>query len=231
MKPAAPAVFSGATGAFRLRGAWTLIEVLVTLALTGLVVSAALALYGLAVRYDHGRLRRLNAPEAVDAALRQVAADLTCAMACEADDARCAFRLQAEDGVDRSFALSFCRSSPAPGLRDAQWARTVRVDYRLRKGPSSEGLLLERLERDLSGAEAWPPPVTQQLARAVRSWRIEVFDGARWTEAWPTDGGAGLPKAARLILNVDAPDGPFERARDVWIPAGTILEPETAPES
>lgn len=181
----------------RTRG-FTLVEILVALALLGLV--AALAYRGIAALVDGET--RLTAEarrwRTLDAALARLEADLRQAVprAARAGEAKEPAWL-ADVERNGSSALVFSRAGPEfdpdPGVAGQ------RIGYRLRDG-TLQVVYWPALDRASGGdgeAQAWP------LVEGVAVLRIDhLGEKTAWRAAWPQPDEPPLPRAVRVHLTL-----------------------------
>ena len=180
----------------RRRG-FTLVEVLVALAILAIV--AALAYRGTAALVDGET--RLSAEAArwrtLDTVFTRLEADLRQAQPrpVRVGSAREPAWLAATE-ANGSSALVFSRAGPEfdpdPG------AAGQRVGYRVRDG-ALEVVYWPGLDRAPgTGATAWP------LFAGVARFRVEHADpDGGWRDAWPRAGDGDLPRAVRVLLQLD----------------------------
>lgn len=175
---------------------FTLVEILVAVALLGLV--AVLAYRGVAALVD-GEVRLADEARrwrTLDAALARIEADLRQA---QPRAVRAGGRTEpawiAAVEANGSSALAFSRAGAefdaGPGVAGQ------RIGYRVRDGVL-QVLFWPGLDRENggeAGAQAWP------LVEGVAALRIEhLGERDAWTTAWPRPGGAALPRGVRVQL-------------------------------
>lgn len=193
----------------RRPGGFTLVEVLVALALFGLLAGATVGVFAYAV--DHRervaeRIGQVAEWQRATALLRQDLAQVAVRRVRDADGRPRADAFTGSPSGEATLRLSFVRrgwenadQQPRPSLQ--------RVEYRLEEG---------RLERvafaALDGAEPLAPQV---LLRDIRAWRIAYHHEGQWAPAW-TGGLQRLPDAIALTLDLE----PFGSVRHVVLVGG-----------
>jgi type II secretory pathway pseudopilin PulG len=202
-------------GPSRDRAAFTLIEVLLALAVTLLVVLLVVGIFRTVVDVTSGQRQRQQTDYAAGEAVDRLSADLGSLFSLPGDDA-CAITLR-KGGADAesSEELSFCTLQTPPAGEDLRWASVSRVAWRVVAAGGTSMLVRVAAPHRTPGA-------TNEaiLVAALERFRVQLHDGAAWQDTWPPKDDAPPPRGARLEI---APrEGPAVRA-EVWIPAGTVF--------
>lgn len=175
----------------RLSSAFTLIELLASLAVLVLVVTALIALYHAALQSTEVA-DRAAAGSRVSAAIEQLLRDLTCAASPEGGGEHCHFEAIAaqgnEDSIEDGLLLSFCTTALSPEALDPRWYSLEQVTYRW---TVDEPVLMKITTSIVGGV-----PETNILVPRVEQLRVQFFDGAQWRATWST---GHLPSAARVV--------------------------------
>lgn len=199
------------------RNGFTLVEVMVALAVFGLIAAAGVGLLAFSVRAQAGTVASLDATGALTRTSAALGADLAQAAARSVRDAGGTL-LPAFAGEGQALRLVRGGWSNPDG---AARASLQRVEWRL----DGESLVRQGWPM-LDGAE--PLPAASMLDR-VRSiaWRYRV--AGAWTDRWDGAGGVPLPQAAELrVVRADGTAlrmlfliGPPTPPRADPVPAGT----------
>jgi prepilin-type N-terminal cleavage/methylation domain-containing protein len=202
------------------RTGMTLIELLLAIAIAGLIVTIAFSTYHAVDRTRRAQAERLDRGGLAAAALRALSHDLACAFS-GADPLATRFTLTPPDPTPADFALSFCCAYLPDGETDLAWHGLERVSYRL-ADHFSDGMELRRESRELSGPGALIT-ITNRLADGITLLQIALFDGAAWTNGWAGGGATPLPRAARIKLAWREQTGARSLDTEVFIPAGNSV--------
>ncbi len=199
----------------------TLIELLVALALAILLLGAVYGVYRTATQTLSDQQRRHAADAPTVAALDRLSRDLTCAWFSVPDPA-CTFRLEPGDAGTLGPELTFCTLERPNDEPDPMRADALQVTYQL-VSDEKRGSLLVRAHRPLSGPGSDQPPRTNSLVAGVQVFRVRVFDGIEWHDAWPTAEEETRPCAARIELQTSGRKRSGLLQTDVLIPAGMVI--------
>lgn len=192
---------------------FTLVEMMVSLLIFGLLAAAGVGLLGFSVRAQGASAERLGEVAAVERVRALLTADL----------AQAAPRVTRNDRGDR--VPAFAGGTGAPGepalvfvrrgwsnADGAPRASLQKVEYRL------DG---DRLERRayamLDGAAAGPPAV---IASGVKSLRLRYRSGADWHDRWDPTKPDQLPQLVEMTVDVPR----FGEVRQLFL-AGTGAKP------
>jgi general secretion pathway protein J len=177
------------------RNGFTLVELLVSLFIFGMLSAAGVALLSFSVRAQEAAEARLGDLAGFRRAGALLAGDLAQAAPRLARDRSGNPRPAFEGGSGESggVALAFVRRG-WENLDDAPRASLQRVEYSF-----VEGRLERRIYPRLDGAE--PMPATQVVVGVRRlRFRYRDRDGA-WRERWDPSNPAELPRAVELVMD------------------------------
>jgi prepilin-type N-terminal cleavage/methylation domain-containing protein len=207
----------------RARRGFTLIEVLLTLAITVLVVALLYSTYHTVSTISRQQQQRQSGRSARLDVMETLARDLGCAVPPDVDPG-CAFTLAPDPDVPGGTAeLSFCAMIRPPADNDLRWSEIEWVRYLARPEEDRDGYQLWRVGRSTSGRVDPSLTVTQQVARKLSRFEVRLFDGADWQEKWPAKESAqgtpgSAPAAARLRIQTADSQQPIET--EIYIAIG-----------
>jgi type II secretion system protein J len=210
------AVTSPGSGFRREVRAFTLIEVLLALAICAIVLVAINAVFATAVRLRDKTSGALNDSMPINQALDTLRRDLKGAVGpggflagdfkCDAQSMGMSMGLSGEGG---SGGLDFFTSTGVVS-DNAPWGDLQEVFYELKPPADRQqaGMdLLRNVNRNLL-ATSTPTPDTQYLLSGVESIEFECFDGVQWRTSWDTStGDTNLPNAVRVRLQLVPKEG------------------------
>ena len=200
----------------------TLIEVLLSVAITVLVVTLVLSVYHtVTVTLRSQQERQAGAGAAADA-LTLIARDVSCTFVAWRDNATAFALSPSEDAQRPDSDLSFCTSIVPDGETDLRWCELEQVAYRVTTDPRQERTLI-RANRPLAGPGAASAPVTNVLATGIEQFRVTVYDGTNWIASWPAAGSPICPRAARIEIRARQATGTRDLQTEVFIPAGNVI--------
>ncbi len=197
----------------------TLIELLLALAIAVLVIAVVYSLYHTVTVTLRGQQERRRGAGAAADALARLSRDLTCAFANPNDD-DCAFLLNS--GGSNS-TIGFCTAVVPEGETDPRWFYLERAAYRLVPDPNGDPMLI-RESKPLTGPGALATAATNRLVEAVVGFKVTVYDGSDWREAWEDDASKTPPRAARIELGIRQGAGTREFRTEVLIPVGNEIK-------
>jgi general secretion pathway protein J len=187
------------------RGGFTLIEVMLAMAIAALVLLAIHSVFFGALRMRNATDRLIDDRLALQNALDLVAADLRGAMR-PAGVLTGDFQTDALNGLDASagstpIGPSFVTSSGLINNR-SPFSEAQRVSYALRPADDqADGFTLCRVvDRNLLPVGNAEPAVTPILDH-VQSAGFEYCDGTAWSDSWDSSATNTLPTAVRFWLN------------------------------
>jgi len=185
------------------RGAFTLVEVLVALALMAVVLAAAQRLLAAGMGQDAALRRSEAARAAVGTLAEMLVQDLSCICPVELD----AVVLREGWGVrsnTRTLSL-LVATGGAPG--EAAAAPDVRlVEWRLVQPRRASGVELWRSVEPFSSPDQRPGRGLL-LTDALEEFEARFWDGSSWARTWPPEPGAPLPGAVRVTFRLAAETG------------------------
>lgn len=176
---------------------FTLVELLVSLFIFGMLSAAGVALLSFSVRAQEAADARLDDLADFRRAGALLTGDLAQAAPRLARDpagrARPAF--EGSSGEQGGVALAFVRRG-WENLDETPRASLQRVEYRL-----AEGRLERRVYPRLDGAAPLPPTT---VAEGVRRIRLRYRDGeGNWRERWDPTKATELPRAVELVIDAE----------------------------
>ena len=176
---------------------FTLVELLVSLFIFGMLSAAGVALLSFSVRAQEAADARLGDLADFRRAGALLAGDLAQAAPRPARDsagnARPAF--EGGSGEQSGVALAFVRRG-WENLDDTPRASLQRVEYRI-----EEGRLTRRVYPRLDGA---PPLAATTVTEGVRRVRLRYRDGdGNWRERWDPTKATELPRAVELVIDAE----------------------------
>lgn len=207
---------SDPVGSFHSRTGFTLLETMLSIAISVVVVALVYSVYHSVTKTLEGQQSRQNGPERATEALHVIRDDLSRAFAPEGDKA-CKFQLGGPSETSTA-VLSFCTLRRNEQERDLRWVSVVHVEYTAIDGP--EGLSLIAAERVQAGPQALKPPSTNVVLESIASFSAQAWNTEEWVELWPErddNENEQVPRAIRLQLSMaTSPD--IEMETEVWIP-------------
>jgi len=204
------------TGTTTARSAFTLIEVLLALAICAVVLVAINAVFATAVRLRDKTSAALNEALPLNQALDVLRRDLKGAVGpggfmagdfkCDAQGMGTSMGLVGEQGGG---GLDFFTGTGIIS-QGAPWGDLQEVYYEL-KAPSDRqqaGMdLIRNVNRNLL-TTAGQTPDTQWLLSGVQTLEFECYDGMQWRNNWDTSqGDTNLPSAVRITLLLAVKEG------------------------
>ncbi len=187
----------GPDGVPRRRGAFTLVEVVLALAVAGLVMATVHRLLTTSYRQGDYIVRAQADREAMATLAEILRADLTAFCPVASDGRPVELRSRsALPGAPQS--LSFTTAAPRLGPAPAQEPLARRVAYLVTSSSTGTGVALQRDVAPFPGEEV--PPRSATLTPELGAFRVEVFDGEQWYEVWPPEEEEDyrLPRAVRV---------------------------------
>ena len=173
---------------------FTLIEVLVTLAIVAMFASAVYAVFLRSAVDARSVQETTTVWRCGQSILRLMDRDLT---ACLPSDAGFP-HFTGDFGVSEASRLDFLTATSSRSAQNGGAADVTRISYRVEADEGEEGLLkLYRVEDPSGGRSPEGESEAQLLHEGVRQFEVEYFDGAVWQNVWNEP---GLPRAARVKL-------------------------------
>jgi type II secretion system protein J len=208
------------------RAGFTLVELLVALALAVVVTALVLATLAITNRTRRSQADRVACRALADRALGQLARDLERAFVFPKNDAT-AFTLSRGAAASNAvLELAFARMAPLPGEDHLRWAEVARVAYRLTEaGPTNFALTCTT--QPLAGPAALQPVTTNAVFQGLEAFDVALFDGKLWKDTWIGSGAStnGAPRAARITLAAQRGLAQHAATAEVIIPVGLKFEP------
>jgi len=194
MKP--HATFSGRRG-------FTLIEIMMALAIFGLLLAAIYASWTLIVRSAQIGLRASARIQRERIALRTIEESLGCVRSFEADRQHYGFVAENGDGGFLSFVARLPESFPRGGRFGDFDVR--RVTFSLESGPDSQSQLVLRQNPILMEMDPTEQDNPLVLAKGVNKMEFEFWDDRKkdWVDEWTATNQ--LPKMLKLTLGFTRP--------------------------
>ncbi|MBU1694486.1 MAG: prepilin-type N-terminal cleavage/methylation domain-containing protein [Verrucomicrobia bacterium] len=192
----------------------TLIELLLAVAIAGLLLGVVYALYHTVTAAVSGRRVRDDELGRAGRAIETISQDFAALFPGPAED--CNIRLNAAEGADPNRSeMAFCTFRLPGGETDPRWLEVCRVTYRV---DSEDVLLCVRRPLAGPGAEA---EETNDLVAGVSGFRVSLYDGAEWKAEWGDSAEKNTPLAARVELEMRR--GPRTFRTEMLIPAGGVF--------
>jgi type II secretion system protein J len=193
----------------------TLIELLLAIAIAGLILGVVYALYHTVTTAVSGRRVRDDELGRAGRALETISRDLAALFPGPAED--CNIHLNAAEGADSNRSeMAFCTFRLPEGEADPRWLDVYRVTYRVDAGD-----VLVCVQGPLAGPGA-ETVETNNLVAGVSGFRVSLYDGAEWKAEWGGDTAEKMaPRAARIELELRR--GPRTFRTETLIPAGVIF--------
>jgi type II secretion system protein J len=200
----------------RAASAFTLIEVLLALAICAIVLVAINAVFATAVRLRDKTTAAVEEGLPVDRALETLRRDLKGTVGPGgflAGDFKCGAQAMGTSmgltGEAGGGGLDFFTSTGAIGDNNP-WGDLQEVFYEL-KAPADRNQLGMDLVRCINRnllATTTPTPETQTLLSHIETVQFECFDGAQWRPTWDTSAGdSNLPTGVRISIQMAAKPG------------------------
>ena len=204
----------------------TLIELLMAIAIAGLLAFLAFMVYSSVLKTIQAQTLRhdvsLSAVEALDVLNR----DLTCSMILFGES-NAPFLLNS--GTDGGMTTQLCFVTGISGSSHTlRYYEIYRVCYALRSANDKTVYSLVRQYRPFRASLSNENVLEEELVKNVKMFRVEVFDGDKWTNQWGTKPDDGIPCAARVTMDVgyDAPNQTIQS--EILIPAGNRISGQSS---
>ncbi len=196
----------------RSRRGFTLVEILLSLAILSVVLLLLLSAFTGAARSRESLTARSREFRQIRIALDRIGTDLQGAFSSSVrEDSSLTCK---EDQLSGSPAATFVFTAfqlPEPGSGRPP-ANVVKIKYFPRVGADGTTMELHREQSDLPFLENRIPLREARMALGLKGFRVELYDGAGWVKEWPPPGKAktALPKKAAVTL-VDSRGDTFRR--------------------
>lgn len=208
------------------RAGFTLVELLVALALAVIITALALTMLALTNSARRGQFERAACRTEATRPVQQLARDLERTFIFPKNEDT-AFKLARGAAASNAvLELAFARTAAETGESDLRWARVERVAYRLVEA-NMTNFTLVATSRMLAGPAALQPPVTNALFPQLESFELLLSDGKEWKDNWAngSDSTNGAPRAARISVTVRRGGARHTATTEVIIPISMKFEP------
>lgn len=202
----------------RSRHAFTLIEVLLALAIAATVFTLAISLFTTTSRTLRGQEQRISGELRTLEAYTRLEKDLLQTVPA-LGHSNLVFQLEAPASKDGFSRLRFTSLQRLTGEEDLRWTEIIRVDYFV----NEEGELIREAKRDTGPALF--PGSRELLLAEVTEFQIEALQAGQVYPNWPQKDEEALPTGVAVRLSVADRKGAPMQGR-ILIPAGLVIEPE-----
>lgn len=192
-------------GAFEGRRGFTLLEIVVVVALLGIIAAALYSSYFTVLRARErvslGMESRRELAATMDLLRREIAASVY-----SRSNKRLCLVVEDRDRFGRPASTIELTTMVPKQSQGRKESGVVNVRYRLIE--KEKRLILTRRERDsmIGATEAAEYPQMEEIS----SFLVECYDGSRWLKTWHTELNGSLPKMIRVTLQVDEGGKPVE---------------------
>lgn len=201
---------------------FTLLEVLLALAVAVLVITLAGSLYYTAARTVAGQENRNRGRHAAIRALERLTHDFTSALP-HVRDGDCAFELGRSPDAPDMAACRFCRTRVPGEETDAQWYEVREITLHVTADAQRpDRWNLVRVSRAREGEAAMAPAVTNILLHGITDFQLSLRDKKTWRDNWGEKAPKGTPSAARIELRYGQTGEDVLRT-EFTIPAGQVV--------
>ncbi len=180
------------------RKGFTLLEVLIAVALLGILAASLYASYFAVIRARERAAEGMESRRELGATLDLLRREASSALFARSDN-RMRFVVEDRDIFGKpASGIEFAALAP-PDLSLRNSSGMVALRYRLEE--RSKKLVLTRAERDLlfDQAEWLPYPQMERIS----SFLVECYDGSTWVKTWDTALTGRLPEMVRFTVQVD----------------------------
>ena len=182
----------------RRRRGFTLLELLIAVALLGVLVSALYASYFAVLRSRERAAEGMESRRELGATLDLLRREVSSAVF-GSGDKKLRFIVEDRDTFGRpASALEFATLRAAVG-GDQNGSGISVVRYRLED--RGQKLMLIRAERDLLYEQA--QMVAYPQMERIHSFLVECYDGSKWVKSWDSSLNGGLPRQVRVTVQVE----------------------------
>jgi general secretion pathway protein J len=185
----------------RLSG-FTLIEVLLTLAILSVILVLLLSAFTGAVRTRDGLITRGRDFRQVRIAMDRIATDLQGAFsAAKRPDSAMTCKEDKLSGNPAATLVFTAFQLPATGSGSPP-ASIVKITYFPKVGADGASIELHRRQADLPFIENRIPVKEALLADGLKGFRLEFYDGSAWQKEWPASGRSrtSIPKRVAVAI-------------------------------
>ena len=191
---------------------FTLIEILLALSVLSIILLLLLSAFTGAVRVRETLFARAREFRQIRLLLDRAGTDLMGAFATSAREESALTSQEDRLSGMPAATLTFTAFQLPGGDRGHPPAEIVKIRYFPRIGADGVTLELHREQSDLPFIENKIPPRESTVAKGLRGFRVELYDGTTWVREWPSGGGSktALPKKVAVTL-VDARGETYRR--------------------
>jgi type II secretion system protein J len=181
------------------RQAFTLLEILIALAIFAIVLAAINTVFYSAIKLRNHTIAVLDQAAPIDHALAIIRRDLANIV----PPSRTNYALQTTVMTDTQFGQSTPEFYTATGQIDGltQWGDVQKVGYGLVPAADGSRELIRLVSHNLF-ATTTETPEQQSLLSGVQSIAFHYFDGTQWAEVWDSTTQSNLPTAIKVDLSL-----------------------------
>lgn len=194
---------------------FTLVEVLVGLAILVLLVGMIQGIYAATVRNRDAALAKTAAVHAASSILSRMADELSATFVDKERSDQTRFKVTSLGGLQSTLEFATLMP-PIHGLRAGG---ETRVRYELSADPdslSSDEKVLRRTEEDDLSRDIDQEGVAYDMLKGIKEFSVECFDGREWIKSWE-DGDPANPTLPRAVkLEVVWADGSLRTATTIY---------------
>lgn len=200
------------------RNAFTLIEVLLAIAVAAAVFTLAISLFMTTSRTLQGQEKRLSGALRTLEAYMQLEKDLLQTVRASGSS-NLTFRLESPVDHGGFSRLSFASLQRLPEEEDLRWNEVIQVTYTV----TEEGELIREAKRDAGAPEF--PGTRQVLLSDVDEFRLEALYAGQVYAEWPELDEEALPTGVAVHLSVEH-HGKEPMKGNILIPSGLVIHPD-----
>ena len=200
-------------GRYVREGGFTLVEVMLAMAVCAIVLAAINGVFFGALRLRQTTIRVVDESQPAQLALSTMRSDLESAMSPTTNGVMTGdFRVGDITSVGLNQNVSIELYTTTGALHENEpWGEVQRVTYELRPSAGGAGArgqdLIRSVTRNLL-ATITPVPEDQWVMGRVQNLTFDCYDGTQWRNAWDTTmGDTNLPMAVRVTIQL-AGEGP-----------------------
>ncbi|MCX7007542.1 MAG: prepilin-type N-terminal cleavage/methylation domain-containing protein [Kiritimatiellaeota bacterium] len=208
------------------RAGFTLVELLVALALAVVITALVLTMLAITNAARRGQAERAACLADATRPLQQLARDLERTFLYPKNEDT-AFKMARGTATSNAvLELAFARTAAVTGETDLRWAQVERVSYRLVEADVTNFTLV-CTSHVLVGPAALQPPVTNAVFQGLENFDVLLYDGKDWKDNWTGGSNAtnGAPSAARITVTARRGGARHTATAEVIIPVSMKFEP------
>ncbi len=200
----------------------TLVEILVAMAVSALVLLAAVAVYWTLM--ESLRRQQISRQNPAYAALEQVRLDLSqCAQVPSTNMPTFVLESQFRgSNIPQISSIAFSAGSLSSPDAPFSNLEVSRIRYTVIAAKAGEGMLI-RETMNLWGSNALAPAVSNAILEHVTAFEVSVLSGGGWTNNWISTPRMLLPGAARVRMDWQNEALAETASLEVFIPAGNVV--------